>query len=160
MADTIYSQSDLDHYQRLLKVVKNPKARWHIKPKSRPSHRQKNHRVIVQDDKSILFGIYLRQSLEKEHDFSCGIRLILADGSSLVLARYNGSGHAHKEIMFKPHIHMATEETIASGKGADSHAEETDRYETLEGALACLTDDFMVSGMKAHHDAPKLRYDD
>ena len=42
------------------------------------------------------------------------------------------------------------------GKKPESEAEETDRFSTLEGALACLIDDFRVSGIRARHDEPQL----
>ena len=35
-------------------------------------------------------------------------------------------------------------------------AEETTRYETLEGALACLIEDFRLSGIRANPDHPSL----
>ena len=34
--------------------------------------------------------------------------------------------------------------------------EETDRFSTLEGALACLIDDFRVNGISARLDEPQL----
>ncbi len=34
--------------------------------------------------------------------------------------------------------------------------EETTRYETLEGALACLIEDFRLSGIRANPDHPSL----
>ena len=42
------------------------------------------------------------------------------------------------------------------GKKPESEAEETDRFSTLEGALACLIDDFQVSGIRARPDEPQL----
>ena len=39
---------------------------------------------------------------------------------------------------------------------ASSLAEETTRYETLEGALACLIEDFRLSGIRANPDHPSL----
>ena len=35
-------------------------------------------------------------------------------------------------------------------------AEETTRYETLDGALACLIEDFRLSGIRANPDHPSL----
>ena len=42
------------------------------------------------------------------------------------------------------------------GKKPESDAEETDRFSTLEGALACLIHDFRVSGIRAQPDEPQL----
>jgi hypothetical protein len=42
------------------------------------------------------------------------------------------------------------------GQKPESAAEETNRYETLEGALACMIDDFQLSGIRAKPDHPSL----
>ena len=42
------------------------------------------------------------------------------------------------------------------GLKPEREAEETGRYETLEGALACLIDDCNVVGLTAAHDHPRL----
>ena len=89
-------------------------------------------------------------------DFSCGIVYMALDGSRLTLARYNGPGHEHGDILYRTHIHRATERAIAAGMKPEREAEETDRYGTLEGALACLIDDFNVVGLNAAHDQPRL----
>ncbi len=44
----------------------------------------------------------------------------------------------------------------ASGKKPERGAEETDRYVTLEGALACLIEDYSVMGIQAERDQPRL----
>ena len=43
----------------------------------------------------------------------------------------------------------ATARAIAAGKKAESEAEETDRFTTLDGAFRCLLDDFRVEGIAA-----------
>ena len=73
-----------------------------------------------------------------------------------MLARYNGPGHEHGDIAFRPHIHRATEQAIADGLRPDSHAQETDRFDSLQGALACLIVDCAVSGLHASSDQPSL----
>ena len=55
-----------------------------------------------------------------------------------------------------PHIHRATEAAILAGRKPERAAEETTRYETLEGALACLIEDFRLSGIRANPDHPSL----
>ena len=62
----------------------------------------------------------------------------------------------HREPQRNSHIHRATAEALAAGKKIDSHAEETDRYNTLDGALACLIEDCDVRGLTAQHDEPDL----
>ena len=41
-------------------------------------------------------------------------------------------------------------------QGVRHAAEETARYQTLEGALACLIEDFSLSGIRANPDQPSL----
>ena len=65
------------------------------------------------------------------------------------------TGTAH-DIRYKPHIHRATEAAILAGRKPEDEAEETTRYETLEGALACLIEDFRLSGIRAEPDHPSL----
>ena len=80
------------------------------------------------------------------------------DGSRLTLARYNGPGHEHGDIYYRAHIHRTIAKSIESGKRPEREATETNRYETVEGALACLIDDFNVGGIFASRDAPRLPY--
>ena len=47
-------------------------------------------------------------------------------------------------------------EAVESGGKIDKFAEETDRYTTLEGALACLLEDCNVQGLNIKHDEPSL----
>ena len=64
--------------------------------------------------------------------------------------------HAHGDIRYRCHIHRATAEAISTGRKVDSHAEATDRYRTLEGALACLIKDCGVQGLTAQPDERDL----
>ena len=89
-------------------------------------------------------------------DFSCGISYHPPGAPSLTLARYNGPSHEHGDIAYCTHIHRASERAIAAGEKPESEAEETNRFETLEGALACLIEDFNLAGLKAQRDNPKL----
>ena len=74
----------------------------------------------------------------------------------MILSRYNGANHPHGEIRYRYHIHLTTAEAIAAGRRIDSHAEETNRYTTLEGALACLIEDCGVCGLNAQPDTLDL----
>lgn len=136
------------------KEITNPRARWVEKPKDRPGHRQRNFTLAGSGE--VRFSVYLRQNLYDDADFSCGILLIPHGRASLTLARYNGSSHPHGDILYRPHIHRATEKAIAAGRKPESEAEETKRYTTLNGALACLIDDFNISGIQAKHDEPSM----
>ena len=132
------------------KRVTNPGASRSDKPKTRPAHRQRGFKGA--GGKDAHFSVYVRQNLTDANDFSCGIAYLPPDGPPLTLARYNGPSYAHDDIVWRSRIHRVTEKAIATARKPEREAEETDRYETLEGALACLIDDFNLSGIGAEHD--------
>lgn len=45
---------------------------------------------------------------------------------------------------------------IAAGRKPESEADHTDRYNSLEGATACLIEDFNIVGIRADRDQPRL----
>ena len=47
---------------------------------------------------------------------------------------------------------------MAEGRKAESDPTETDRFDSLDGALACLMEDFKVSGLEVQHDEPRLPF--
>ncbi len=156
MTDVPISDGELDAMRSEPKRVTNPQARWHEKP---GGNQQKNFNLVAGHDDAKRFRLYLRQNLDDEQDFSCGLALVQPGGKPVSLVRYNGSSHRHGDILFHCHIHRATEEANMAGKKIDSHAEATDGYKTLDGALACLIDDCGVEGILASHDTRDL-FDD
>lgn len=152
MNDVLFADGELQQFRSCPKKVKNPGARWSLKP----GHKQRNYNVVSLDDDNFRFRLYQRQSMADEKDFSCGLALIQPGGRSLSLVRYNGSSHAHGDILYRCHIHKATSGALHSGKKIDSHAEETHRYHTLRGALACLVQDCAIQGLRTTHDAGDL----
>ncbi|WP_419949136.1 hypothetical protein [Candidatus Palauibacter sp.] len=153
-----YSDDELRDLRQLPKRVTNPGARWSDKPSAHPVHKQRIFQATgtAEDRRQLRFLIYQRQSLRDEPSYSCGIVYLPPGGPRLTLARYNGPNHQHRDIRYKPHIHRATEAAILAGRKPEDEAEETTRYETLEGALACLIEDFRLSGIRAEPDHPSL----
>lgn len=151
-----YTNAELDELRSLPKRVTNPCARWSDKPKLRPGHRQRSFQAVGEGNDEPRFSIYQRQSLADDSNFSCGIAFLPRGGRLLTLARYNGPSHEHGDITYLPHVHRATEQAIAAGKKPESEAEVTDRFTTLEGALACLIEDFNLRGLTAKPDMPRL----
>ena len=135
-----------------------PGARWSNKPRSDPVQKQRIYLATgtAEGDRQHEFLIYQRQSLRDKLNHSCGILYLPTGGAKLTLARYNGPSHEHGHIRYKCHIHRATEGAILAGRKAEEEAEETTRYVTVEGALACLIEDFSLSGISASHDLPDL----
>lgn len=148
MITRLYTDFELNALRTMPKRVTNPGARWLKKPKRKPGHRQRTFRAAAVEENNRAFLIFQRQGLLDEFDFSCGLVCIF-HRERLVLARYNGPGHEHGDIAFRPHIHCATEQAIADGLQPDSHAKETDRFDSLNGALACLISDCAVTGLPA-----------
>lgn len=156
MTNRPYTEEELEALRKTPKQVRNPGARWKDKPRGRPGHRQRTFNVTGGDGEEKKFVVYLRQNLIDSQDFSCGIAFLPLGALPLTLARYNGLGHAHGDIHYRPHIHQASEKAMATGQKPECEAVETDRYRTLKGALACLKDDYNVSGIVAEHDQPEL----
>lgn len=154
MNELIYSNDELDALRRASKTVLNQNTRWTDK-----SGRQQQRNYDLESDNGEQYTIYLRQNLDDERDFSCGLALIFKSGRRFTLIRYNGSNHIHGKIRYKCHIHRATAEARQAGKKIDSYAEETTRYKTLNGALACMIEDCCVQGLDAQHDEKDM-FDD
>ena len=149
-----YTDDELAQLKAAPKRAINPGARWQAKPSDAPTHGQRNFQVVTQTGER--FAIYQRQNLADDADFSCGIRYCPLGAASIVLARYNGASHIHGDVVYRPHIHSATAAAILAGRKPESEASETDRYTTLEGALACLLEDYNVTEVSARHDHPRL----
>ena len=156
MTTKLYTDEELKELRDMPKQVTNPGVHWRKKPTHKPVHDQRSFKASSEGDENLRFEIYQRQSLRDDQDFSCGIAYLPHGGSPLTLARYNGPSHLHEDIDYRPHIHRATARAIAAGERPERDAEETDRYETLEGALACLIKDFNLTGTVARPDHPRL----
>ena len=156
MATKLYTDAELAELRSMPKRVTNPNARWTEKPTASPVHRQRSFKVRTANETGPRFEVYLRQNLLDQADFSCGIAYLPLDGSRLMLARYNGPSHEHGDIAYLPHIHRATATAIAAGRKPEREADQTDRYDSLEGATACLIEDFNIAGIRAERDQPRL----
>lgn len=149
-----YTDDELAQLKAMPKRATNPSARWQEKPSAAPTHRQRNFQVVAGEAER--FVIYQRENLADAADFSCGIRYCPLGAVPIMLARYNGDSHKHGEIAYRPHIHSTTAAAILAGRAPDSEARETDRYSTLEGALACLLEDYNITGINALRDEQRL----
>lgn len=154
MSNHSYTDEELDRLRSMSKRVMNPSAHWSDKPSAAPVYRQCNFQVLAQPE--VRFAIYQRQSLRYQADFSCGIRYLPLGAAPIMLARYNGASHVHGDIAYLPHIHATTEEALLAGLRPDAIATVTDRYTTLEGALACLLHDYNVGGISVRQEQPRL----
>ena len=151
MTDLMLSNDTLNRLRSASKRARNPGSRWLEKP---DRHKQRNFNAVGED--GAIYRIYQRQNLDDDLDFSCGMALVRRGGKPLSLVRYNGASHVHGKIRYAFHVHRATSEALTAGRKVDSHAEGTDRYRTVEGALACLIEDCGVEGLSANHDGRDL----
>lgn len=135
------TDAELDELRTMQKLVTNPQTRW----KDKPGHRQRNY---ILEGGRYHFELYQRQNINDARDFSCGLAVIKPDGTRLTLCRYNGGSHAHRDIRFRCHIHMATAAAMLSDRKAEDHADETSRYRTLDGALFCRVNGCAISGLR------------
>ncbi len=156
MITKLYTDEELEELRDMHKRVTNPSARWLEKPLNKPVYRQRSFKASSEQVENLRFEICQRQNIRDDQDFSCGIKHVPPGNSHLSLARYNGPSHVHGDIVYRAHIHRATAKAIAVGKKPEREAEETDRYTTLEGALACLIEDFKLKGIDAVPDHPRL----
>lgn len=140
---------------QIAKRITNPKS--HSKEKD--GHEQYNYK-LQSETEDLEFELYTRQNLRigMEDDFSCGISWLSPNGESFTLKRYNGPSHKHKNqleetfIEYKPHIHLSTEKYVRANRKPEGYAEETDRYNSLKGALHCLVIDCNITGIKTEPD--------
>ncbi len=151
MEDLLLSDKDLSALRVARKTVKNPNARWSEKP---GRHKQRNY--DAESENGDQYRIYQRQNLDDDRDFSCGLGWVQAGGKILSLVRYNGASHRHGDIEYRCHIHRATAEALSAGRKVDSHAVVTNRYWTLEGALALLIEECQVQELTAQPDVSDL----
>jgi hypothetical protein len=152
------TQTKIDELIKMPKKVINPNAR----SREKPSHLERNYKVVGVDDNNISFSLFIRQNNQLEDDFSCGLIWHTPSGEGLVLTRYNGASHPHKNhlegerLEATYHIHKATEKYLQAGKKAEGYAETTNRYTTANGALHCLLKDCNISGLTNEENTPRL----
>jgi len=136
------------------KLLKEPKKviNVHRKPGRKMHHDEVNYDISCKDGKNF-YTLVIRQSRMHPSNYSCGLRWQSPSSQEVVLVRYNGDGHAHRNhleketIEYKNHIQKATERYMKAGKKAEQYAIETDRYHNLQGALRCLAEDCNISGL-------------
>jgi hypothetical protein len=134
--------------QAMAKTVENPGARGSVKG----CHDERNYDVVSKDGKS-RFTLLVRQSRLMPHSFSCGLRWRVPAGGEVILVRYNGSDHPHKNSIEGDkfdnafHIHLATARYAAASKRVEHFAETTTRFCDVAGALQCLLADWNIAGL-------------
>ena len=154
MTEEVLSDSEITE---LMEEVKLLPINWHASPVDRAGNLQAQADVHGVDGTLFLFVI--RQNIEYRNNFSVILAIRLAQGRQINLLRYDGGSHPHRNriegdrIMFKPHIHKATERyQRLRGADAEGYAEETDRFQDIKGAWDCFRADIHLQSSESSED--------
>lgn len=134
------TDAQLDDMRTTPKRIINPGARWVTKG----SHKERNFHLVADRSDEEKYRIFMRVSEHNSDVFSAGIVRVFGTDETLVLARYNGGYHAHRNVMERTkvpavcHRHVATERYIKAGHDPDGFAEPITDYNTVEGAFDML----------------------
>ena len=108
----------------------------------------KNNSLYVTGENGNRFRLITNQNKKYPSDFSVILAVIdPKTGTTFRIRRYNGmpkrphNNKIEKQKIYGYHIHCATERYQEIGYDEETYAEETDRYNNLEGALQCLIQD-------------------
>jgi hypothetical protein len=151
------SQAEIDELIACQKRVINPSSR----PKTEGKHIRRDYQVASLDGR-YEFVLFTRQSTMIAESFSAGLRWRSKTGEEVILMRCNGPDHTHGNAIertrfeLRRHVHRATERYLAAGRKAESFAEVTDAYRTLDGALHHLLQLTSISGLNTKPDETDL----
>lgn len=107
----------------------------------------KNNSLHIIGELGNRFRLIINQNEKYPSDFSVILAVIDSKGVVFRIRRYNGmpkrphNNKIEKQKIYGYHIHSATERYQKRGYDEETYAEETDRYNNLEGALQCLIQD-------------------
>ena len=108
----------------------------------------KNNSLYIIGESGSRFRIITNLNEKYSSDFSVVLAVINPKtGAVFRIRRYNGmpkrphNNKIEKQKIYGYHIHSATERYQERGYDEETYAEETNRYNNLEGALQCLIQD-------------------
>lgn len=116
-------------------------------------HFERNYDAVSVSDDTHRYRIFVRQSRFELSAFSAGLLRIFHSGESLILTRYNGPYHSHRNRLEGTrlgamcHRHVAKASYMLQGMDPDGFAEPDQRFDTAESALRCLLGDCNVDGL-------------
>lgn len=136
-----YSDQEIEALIQERKVLPN---NWYGQFSTKRKRRHKERHLDVIGEAENEFRVIIRENQVNHLDFSVILAVRIPESSkSFRLRRYNGSSHEHtnriEKVRFHSfHIHYATERYQQKGLAEDMHAEPTNRYTDVNGALQCL----------------------
>lgn len=134
------TDAQLDDMRETPKTITNTGARWVAKG----SHKEKNYHLVADRNNEEKYRIFVRISEHNATVFSAGLVRVFAGDQTLILARYNGGYHPHRNVIEATkvpavcHRHVTTERYIQAGHDPDGFAEARTDYNNVEGAFAAL----------------------
>lgn len=156
------TDAELDDLRSTPKTIHNANARWVAKG----GHREKNFNVVADRDSHERYRIFLRVSATNDAVFSAGLVRVFASDDSLILVRYNGGYHPHKNVIERTkvpavcHKHIATARYIRAGYDADGYATMATGYNSVEGAFEVLCKECGVTWPASAELQATLSFDD
>lgn len=132
--------------------VENKKKCSYTREKTKMGHAERSYDLVAVSEKNRNYQLFTRKSISNDMVFSVGLTLVLPD-KNLILCRYNGGYHSHKNILEHEkvptlaHRHITTARYIAAGLQPDGYAEIVSGYTTMEDALKIVLSICNISGM-------------
>ncbi|MDR5834987.1 hypothetical protein [Caballeronia sp. LZ034LL] len=154
----LLTDDDLNAMRLAPKLIVNPRARWVIKG----THREKNFVLHDARDATQAYRIFLRVSSTNPSVFSVGLTRVWSAEMTLILARYNGPYHSHRNILERikvpvgHHRHLATHRYINAGLDADGYAESVSDYNSVGSAFERLCRDCGIAWFESSSFQPEL----
>jgi hypothetical protein len=141
------SDIDLDAMRRAPKMIANPAARW--MPKG--GHKEKNFLLRHSTSPTETYRVFVRVSSSNVGVFSVGLARTFSADEVLVLVRYNGAYHSHRNVLEGTkvpaayHRHMTTQRYIRARLDPSGYAEPISDYNSADGAFDCLCRDCNIA---------------
>lgn len=120
--------------------------------KTKIGHIERSYDLVAVSDRKRSYQLFTRKSITNHMVFSVGLTLVLPE-KNLILCRYNGGYHGHKNILestklpIQSHRHITTARYIAAGLSPDGYAEIVSDYTTMEDALKIVLNICNISGI-------------
>lgn len=154
------TDDDLEAMRQAPKIVANPNAQWVLKG----AHREKNFILHDAFNAAEAYRIFLRISVRRDDVFSVGLARVWAADKVLILTRYNGGYHPHRNVLERTkvpavcHRHIATQRYIQACLDPDGYAEAISGYNSVESAFRCLCIDSGVASLDYQPFQPELEF--
>ncbi len=140
MPEIIFTDTQIESFIQEPKSPNSDISTLQTRMKYKQGH--KENQLELQGQKGSRFTLILRQSEHNQLDFSVILGCLIPGTNKVFrLRRYNGNGHVHSNkiektrIIYKFHIHYATERYQMRGFFEDGYAEATTKYATLTQAI-------------------------